>query len=151
MTKTRQNSTFPLQLLIVALFTTLFLLSGAIHARAVGPSIEVTVDIDPVLKSKAIPAQTVFIFAKAVQGPRAPLAAVRLKVSDLPATVTLDDSKAMAPMFRLSKFNEVLVSARVSQSGRPIKGSGDFEGVTPTIKLGQTKQVVSVTINKVVP
>jgi len=149
MIKKMNNPIIPL-LFFCSVVISLCTIAPSVYAQG-GPSLEVTVDIDPVLKSKAIPAQTVFIFAKAVQGPRAPLAAVKLKVSDLPATVTLDDSKAMAPMFRLSKFKEVRVEARVSQSGRPIKGSGDFEGVTPTIKLDQTKQVVSVTINKVVP
>jgi cytochrome c-type biogenesis protein CcmH len=135
---------------LLSFCTVLYTAPSVVHAQG-APSIEVTIDITPELRSKAGPDQVVFVFAKAVQGPRAPLAAVKLKVKELPATVLLDDSKAMAPMFRLSKFKNIWVSARISQSGRPMKGSGDLEGVTPVITLAQGKQSVTVTINHIVP
>ncbi len=138
---------------LLSCFTVLTVLYTAppfVNAQG-APSIEATIDITPELRSKAGPDQVVFVFAKAVQGPRAPLAVVKLKVKELPATVLLDDSKSMAPMFRLSKFKKVRVSARVSQSGGPMKGSGDLEGVTPVITLAHEKQSVTVTINHIVP
>ncbi len=137
-------------LLFFTVLTVLYTAPSVVHAQG-APSIEATIDITPELRSKAGSDQVVFVFAKAVQGPRAPLAAVKLKVKDLPATVLLDDSKSVAPMFRLSKFKKVRVSARVSQSGRPMKGSGDLEGVTPVITLAQGKHSVTVTINHIVP
>jgi cytochrome c-type biogenesis protein CcmH len=137
-------------LLFFTVLTVLYTAPSVVHAQG-APSIEVTIDITPELRRKAGPDQVVFVFAKAVQGPRAPLAAVKLKVKDLPATVLLDDSKSVAPMFRLSRFKKVLVSARVSQSGQPMKGSGDLEGVTQVITLAQGKLSVTVTINHIVP
>ena len=149
MSKIAQRSVL-LPLLLLTVFTLLGAVSSPVYAQG-APSIEVTIDISPELRSKAGANQVVFIFAKAVKGPRAPLAVVKLKVKDLPTTVILDDSKSMAPMFRLSRFKNVRVSARVSQSGRPMKGSGDLEGVTPVLHLVPGKQSVAVTINHIIP
>lgn len=114
---------------------------AATTAMAGGP-VDVTVDISPELKGQTTPGQVIFIFAKATRGPRAPLAAVKAHVSDLPLTVRLDDSKAVAPMFRISNFSEVVISARVSKSGAARKGSGDLEGFSPAVKTdGETKPV----------
>ncbi|MDH5181391.1 MAG: c-type cytochrome biogenesis protein CcmI, partial [Gammaproteobacteria bacterium] len=64
--------------------------------KAVGKTqVQVKVDLDPGLKAKANADDTVFIFARAVQGPPMPLAIVKKKVRDLPLTVKLDDSMAM--------------------------------------------------------
>ncbi|MGD8936058.1 MAG: c-type cytochrome biogenesis protein CcmI, partial [Thiogranum sp.] len=83
---------------------------------AAGGSVRVRVSLDPALKDKASPDDTLFIYARAVQGPRMPLAIVRKRVADLPVDVTLDDSMAMSPAMVLSKFGEVTVGARVSKS-----------------------------------
>jgi cytochrome c-type biogenesis protein CcmH len=69
----------------------------------------------------------VFIFARALQGPPAPLAVKRLRVADLPTTVTLGDSDAMVAPMTLSKFKDVVVSARVSKSGQPVAQPGDLQ------------------------
>jgi cytochrome c-type biogenesis protein CcmH len=70
----------------------------------------------------------VFIFARAVNGPRMPLAIVRKQVSDLPVTVTLDDTMAMSPAMVLSAFDPVTIGARISRSGNAIPQSGDLQG-----------------------
>ena len=57
-----------------------------------------------------------------------PLAVKRLRVADLPITVTLDDSLAMTPEMRLSNFPRVMVGARISASGQAVPQSGDLEG-----------------------
>jgi len=76
---------------------------------------------------------SLFIYAKAASGPPMPLAVKRLKVADLPLTVTLDDSLAMTPEMTLSKFSSVIVGARISASGQASPQSGDLEGETGPI------------------
>ncbi len=118
-------------------------------AAGPGASIVGTVDLDPALKAKASPGDTVFIFAKAVEGPRMPLAVVRAKVSDLPMTFTLDDSTAMRPELKLSLAGDVRVEARVSKSGNAIGAPGDLIGGIGPLKAGARD--VKVHIDKVVP
>ena len=68
------------------------------------------------------PGDSVFIFARAVSGPPAPLAAKRLTVADLPVTVELGDADAMMPQLKLSNFPEVQLMARISRAGQPTAG-----------------------------
>ncbi|MBL8383321.1 MAG: c-type cytochrome biogenesis protein CcmI [Burkholderiales bacterium] len=88
------------------------------------------------LADRAAPEDTVFIFARAASGPRMPLAALKLKVRDLPAEFRLDDSMAMAPGATLSQAGLLVVTARVSKSGDPIARPGDLEGASAPVKPG---------------
>jgi cytochrome c-type biogenesis protein CcmH len=116
---------------------------------AAPPSVQGTVQLAPALAGKAAPTDAVFVFARAVDGPRAPLAVLKLQVKDLPAQFSLDDSLAMAPQFALSKFDAVTIGARVSKSGRAEPSAGDLEGATGAVKVGA--RGVIVTIDRVVP
>jgi cytochrome c-type biogenesis protein CcmH len=84
--------------------------------------LKVSVDLAPDLKAKVQPGDSVFIFARATNGPPAPLAAKRLTVADLPATVELSDADAMMPQLKLSNFPEVQLVARISRAGKPTAG-----------------------------
>ncbi len=95
--------------------------------------IEVSVSLDETLRDRVAPEDTVFILARAINGPPMPLAVVRKQVRDLPVTVTLDDSQAMMPAMKLSRFEEVSVLARVSRSGNPVAQSGDLEGMLASV------------------
>jgi cytochrome c-type biogenesis protein CcmH len=112
-------------------------------------SVQGTVQIDPAVAARAAPTDTVFVFARASEGPRVPLAVFKLQAKDLPAKFLLDDSLAMAPQFRLSNFKTVLVNARVSKSGNAIPAAGDLEGKSVSVDLGARDVVV--TIDRVVP
>jgi cytochrome c-type biogenesis protein CcmH len=96
------------------------------------------VQIAAALKAKAAPEDTVFVFARAVDGPRVPLAIVRKQVKDLPITFTLDDSMAMNPAMRLSTVTQVIVGARVSKSGNAIAQPGDLQGFSKPTAVGAT-------------
>jgi cytochrome c-type biogenesis protein CcmH len=118
------------------------------EAKAQASSITVDVSLTPELKEQAKPEDTVFIFARATEGPPMPLAAQRRQVKDLPFTVTLDDSQAMMPDRKLSNFDQVIVGARVSSSGNPTKQSGDLEGLSEPISPSQGT-TTSIVIDKV--
>jgi cytochrome c-type biogenesis protein CcmH len=99
-------------------------------------SIRGQVSLAPALAAQALPTDTVFIFARAVQGPRMPLAVQRGKVSDLPLNFKLDDSLAVSPDFKISGFTEVRIEARISRSGSATPSPGDLIGVGPVVKPG---------------
>ncbi|MEW8342099.1 MAG: c-type cytochrome biogenesis protein CcmI [Candidatus Thiodiazotropha taylori] len=119
-------------------------------AAAANEAIKVAVSLSPELQAKTKPNDLVFIYAKAVSGPPMPLAAVRKKVSDLPISISLDDSMAMMPQMKLSGFNEVVVGARISMSGSPTAQAGDLEGEIQPVAPGSA-ETVQVVINSVHP
>ena len=108
-------------------------------AAAGTASIQGIINISADLKGKVAPDDTVFIFARAAQGPRMPLAILKRKASELPITFTLDDSTAMADELKLSKFDLVVVGARVSRSGNAMPQSGDLIGQSTPMKAGSGK------------
>jgi cytochrome c-type biogenesis protein CcmH len=101
------------------------------------------------LKGKAAADDTVFIFARAAQGPRMPLAITRTRVKDLPARFQLDNSMAMNQQLKLSAFQSVIVTARVSRTGNAVPQSGDLQGESAPVSPGA--HGVSVVIDKVLP
>jgi len=105
-------------------------------------SIKVRVELDPDLAGQFKPTDTLFIYARALQGPPMPLAAVRMQASDLPVDVTLDESMAMMPSMSLSKFPQVRISARISPSGNAIRQPGDLMGEMKPVTVGQTEIVL---------
>ena len=107
--------------------------------------ISVTVDIDDSIKQKVPATADVFVLAKAEDGPPMPLAVQRISVSEWPTTVVLDDSMAMMPALRLSQFENVVITARISKSGVGNAKPGDLQGQSQAIS-SQSKKV-SLSIN----
>jgi cytochrome c-type biogenesis protein CcmH len=121
------------------------------HERSVkdNSAISGTVTLSPALADKVAPTDTVFILARAAQGPKMPLAVLRAQVKDLPAKFALDDSMAMQPQMKLSGFKQVVVVARVSKSGTPMAQPGDLQGSTGEVKPGI--RGLHIVIDSVVP
>ena len=92
-----------------------------------------TVRLAPALRDQVKPDDTVFIFARAAEGPPMPLAVLKKQVRDLPVTFSLDDSMAMAPGMALSSQAKVVVGARVSKSGSAKPQAGDLQGASPPV------------------
>ena len=126
--------------------------SSANGTQVAGPPPKLTVNValDPKLANRLDPEATLFVFARAASGPPMPLAIQRLKASQLPATVTLDDSTSMMPSMRLSKFTEVVVGARISKSGNAMPRSGDLETLSAPVASSRTEPI-ALTIDQVVP
>jgi cytochrome c-type biogenesis protein CcmH len=115
---------------------------------SVSASLKGTVKLSPDLASKVSPADTLFVYARAVEGPPMPLAILRRRASDLPLSFSLDDSMAMSPATRLSAFPKVVVTARISKSGSATPQPGDLQGASGTV--ASSAGGVQVTIDKVV-
>ena len=111
--------------------------------------LNVVVDINADLKSRANPGAAVFIYAKAMQGPPMPLAVRKLQLSDLPATLTLSDDDAMMPTMKLSTFDQVIVGARVSSSGNPVAQAGDFYTELEAVDSSNPPEKIVLTIDQV--
>ena len=93
------------------------------------------VSLDAAMQNQVNANDTVFVFARAASGPPMPLAAFKTTVSELPLEVTLDDSMAMMPQMKMSGFEQVIVTARVSRSGQPMAGPGDLTSEAVTVNL----------------
>ena len=129
-------------------FIILATLFFAVSAHA-DNSIKGKVSLNAALAAKAAPDDTVFIFARAAEGPRMPLAVTRVKVKDLPHSFTLNEAMAMSPKMSLAQFSQVKVVARVSKSNEATPHSGDLEGSSAVVKTGSKD--VNVVIDAVLP
>jgi cytochrome c-type biogenesis protein CcmH len=108
-----------------------------------GTGLAVTVRLAPTLAKQLQAGDTLFVFARAAEGPRMPLAIVRQPATSGPVQVVLDDAQAMQPQLRLSGFSKVVVGARVSRSGNATPQPGDLEGQTAVIaSAGKTEVLI---------
>lgn len=117
-------------------------------AASAGPAITVNVSLAPALKSRLAAGDTLFVYARAENGPPMPLAVARLKAGKLPATVVLTDAMGMLPQMKLSSVQQVFVGARISHSGRAIAESGDLEGDAGVVAVDSRKPV-NIVIDKI--
>jgi cytochrome c-type biogenesis protein CcmH len=113
--------------------------AGAAPARITG-----TVQLAPALRARVSPTDTLFIFARATEGPRAPLAILRKQVKDLPLQFTLDDSLAMSPAMKLSNVPQAIVGARISRSGNAMPQAGDLQALSAPVPVTTTGLVLTI-------
>ncbi|HEV2220374.1 MAG TPA: c-type cytochrome biogenesis protein CcmI [Casimicrobiaceae bacterium] len=106
------------------------------------------VSLGPALKDRVAPAETLYIFARAVDGPRMPLAVLKERAGSLPKSFALDDSMAMSPTARLSTARKVIVEARISKSGSATSSPGDLRGASAPVEPGA--RGVDIVIDEVV-
>lgn len=105
---------------------------------ATGGSVAGRVSVSPALLAKVGPGDTLFVFARAAQGPRMPLAIVKRAVGSWPFEFVLDDSMAMAPTLRLSAHDRVVIGVRISKSGQATPQPGDLTGQSEPVAPGAT-------------
>lgn len=111
-------------------------LDSAPAAVVTGASVSGTVTLSAALVKQAQPEDTVFVFARASEGSRMPLAILRKQVKDLPIRFNLNDSMAMSPATALSSQSKVIVGARISKSGNAMPQPGDLSGQTAAVSVG---------------
>lgn len=120
---------------------------GDDEADAGTAQIVVKVSLSPSLKDKVRADDTLFVYAHAAKGPPMPLAIKRLKASALPATVTLTNAMGMVPGHDLASGSEIILTARVSRNGQATPRSGDLEGNTGPLRIGD-RSTASVVIDR---
>lgn len=107
-------------------------------ATAAGTAVGGEVVLSPALAAQAPAGATLFVFARAAEGPRMPLAIVRRPAGAWPFAFTLDDTMAMAPNLKLSQFPQVVIGARLSRSGNATPQIGDLVGESGPVAPGAT-------------
>ena len=99
-------------------------------------------------KVKATPDQTVFIYARAWKGTPMPLAIVRVKVSELPKLITLDETMAMSPTATLANTSDIEIVARVSNDGTAQTKVGDWQAKQGPISMKAIPEKIELRINE---
>lgn len=123
--------------------------TGAKPVTGATTSLTGSVALSPGLAAKFSPTDTVFIYARAAEGPPMPLAIITRQVKDLPVSFSMDDAMAMMPAMKLSGFPQVRVVARISKSGNAMPQSGDLQGMSPVVS--NSARGVKVVIDQVLP
>jgi cytochrome c-type biogenesis protein CcmH len=108
----------------------------------------VKIELADEFKDKLQGTETLFIYAKAAKGSNAPLAIIKSQATKLPIEVVLDETMAMLAMATLADVDQVIIVARVSQSGQSTPQAGDFQGESGTIDLTQIPEQTIVVIDR---
>lgn len=115
------------------------------------PAIMLNVHVAAALASRVAPGDIVYVFARAAEGPKMPLAISRFAASELPKSVTLDDSMGMMPTLKLSQQDKIVIGARISKSGNATPQSGDFEVLSAALDRAAINAPIDLEIATVVP
>lgn len=115
--------------------------SGAAHVSG-----EVT--LGGALDSKVSAGMTLFVVARSLSSPGAPVAVLRTRTGAWPISFRLDDSLAMLPDRKLSMAGQITVEARISQSGTAARAPGDFASQPATVD-SRSDQAVHLVIDHI--
>jgi len=101
-----------------------------------GPRIQGLVRVASELSNKIRKTDTLFVFAKLVNGPPTPIAVLRVDNRKWPYSYELNNSHQVMQGKKLSDAGEVVIVARISKSGDAMPGSGDLQGISPPVRVG---------------
>jgi len=124
--------------------------SGSTSEDVAGTStqqLRIKVAIAPELLAAVSANDTLFVYARAMQGPPMPLAIQRYNAGQIPELIILDDSTAMMPEMRLSLFPEVKIDARVSKTGAATPQVGDLFGRIENVTIN-TAEILYITVDQ---
>ena len=116
-------------------------LDGAADTQAAGAGIYGNVKLSPDAAGVVQPTDTVFIFAKAVGGPPAPIAVLQRAASELPIDFLLNDSQSMVAGVKLSDFDEVVVTARITRGGDATVALQGLEAKSGTVLVAENQHL----------
>lgn len=108
--------------------------------------VQVLVEVAPGVD--AGPKDTVYVYARAFNGPPMPLAVQRLAVAGLPALITLTSSQAMIQGMSLSDVDKVQLVARISSSGIANASPDDYEVLSEEVDITKKTGVIKLVIEE---
>ena len=115
--------------------------AAPIDANTGALAVQVSLDPDFAARVRLRDDATVFVIARAPDGPPMPVAVEKRGVSELPFTALLDDDDSPMPTLKLSQLKEVVLVARLSASGEGNRQDGDIESKPVRVQLPATKPV----------
>ena len=119
-----------------------------------GPQLTINVNMTEKISNILIQGEDKVVFIYAIssdtQNGRMPVAAVKIKASDLPTTIVLNDAKAMSPQAILSDADNVHIYAVISATGSVGIKSGDYKAELLNVSVSITKPL-SLVIDTIVP
>lgn len=121
---------------------------GKLEDLVVKSAYAVKISVSLGAKVKAKPDQTLFVYARAWQGSPMPLAITRIKVSDLPTTIQLDETMAMSPASSLATATDIEVVARISPSGSAKAEVGDWLAKQGPVSMKSVPAEIKLEINE---
>jgi len=87
-----------------------------------------TISVAPGIADQVNASDTLYVFARAANGPPMPLAARRYSAAQLPVRFVLNDSHSLSPPRRLSGENNIVVGASISRTGDAMAASTTLKG-----------------------
>lgn len=122
---------------------------GGIAPASTAAPLTGELSLSPALAARVAAGDTLFVFARAADGSRMPLAILRQPVGSWPLRFVLSDALAMSPDRRLSSQAQVVVGARISRSGNATPQSGDLVGSSAVVS--SSAQGLRLVIDQVQP
>ena len=93
--------------------------------------------------------RVVFVYAVPTNGQRMPLAAVKMKASDLPSVIVLNNSQAMSAANTLGSVKTAHVYAIASKNGGVGIKSGDYKAEALNVDVNRV-EVLELVVDKLV-
>lgn len=120
-------------------------------SSATGPKLALNVSIGEAIVAQLAEGEDkiVFIYAIPTNGARMPVAAVKVKASDLPLALEFSDQSAMTPQMKLSDVDKVNLLAVISATGEVGMQPGDFKGQINDVLVIETG-VIELVIDTVI-
>lgn len=118
---------------------------GVDSNASIGRQIKVQLTVDPQLAA-ANPDASLFLFARAVDGPNLPLAVQRIPLPSGQVELVLNEKMAMQADWSLSQAQQVVVVARMSQGGTVEQMPGDVQVESDILTFSDTKLSVTLTL-----
>lgn len=91
--------------------------------------LRIDVSISPELAQQMSASDTVYVFARAAEGPPMPLAAKRLTVAQLPTQVVLTDADSLLPQLKLSSVGQLKLQVSVSNTDNAMDAQWSSESI----------------------
>ena len=121
--------------------------SASAAAEAIAPLLSGRIVLDPKFEERVASDDTLFVIVRTPDDPTGlPLAQIRVEVSNLPFDFDIGTREMIGSPDRFLHADKVIVSARISRSGRGLAQKGDFVGQSAVVQPWAND--VRVTIDK---